>query len=764
MTLRLLRRHIWYLIVPLCLWCLWVFLVSSYHASQRPKWEAVRQNASSNYAVNQSATFHDPAVVVDEHSLTALLPVTFETIGDLKGRLITLYEQDSRLHEIFVKCPRALAVPVIRIVSELAHKGGYPEIAVSVYEPAEEPSLNHYSTKISTKWTLVLNEQGLDAVDNLTQHELINPLALPVPSGLRGMYKKTCVISSDLPQLVTRLVPPFIIPTCLLKLGECFGSNGNVFAIEDAKNCGLVLPHLSSSAEWCNFTTNITDTIELWNSSVTFDTRAHSSETEPPNVLSLSMKSEIGTFGIILPTLRDLHLISPLLCHLQTHAFVLNIAIYADTEMNSAEGFDVARCLLPYEFIGGLDRDQNLARLARQLHFLEGIADIIIIPKGEFPLAIRPQISGKVVEIPRADFEYTKWMGSLTLMEWLNWNKPSIDISIITQNRPRSLARLLSSLSQGLYYGDNINVRVNLEQSSDVETMSLVSAYVWKHGSMSIYHRVVHGGLLPAVVESWYPHTNDTYALLLEDDVEVSPLFYAWIKMSILRYRYGNRRNKSPRLFGVSLYQQKNMELPIDGRHQFNAQELFNELDNFYSSTPYLSPVPCSWGAVYFPEHWREFHDYLAIRLSESSLDIAQNIVPNVRSNNWSKSWKKYFIELVFLRGYVMLYPNFDNYTSLSTNHLEIGSHVRHRTKEKQDLFLLPLMTLPQSPFNDIELLQLPNQTLPDFDILPVVNLTGSLTGLDELSAVGQSRRLELLNCTEESTLFDARGLMCMVD
>lgn len=52
-----------------------------------------------------------------------------------------------------------------------------------------------------------------------------------------------------------------------------------------------------------------------------------------------------------------------------------------------------------------------------------------------------------------------------------------------------------------------------------------------------VHHRVVHGGLLPAVVESWYPSSNDSYGLLLEDDVELSPLFYAWAKMNVLHYR-----------------------------------------------------------------------------------------------------------------------------------------------------------------------------------------------------------------------------------
>ena len=112
-----------------------------------------------------------------------------------------------------------------------------------------------------------------------------------------------------------------------------------------------------------------------------------------------------------------------------------------------------------------------------------------------------------------------------------------MDISIITKDRPHSLARLLDSLSSAHLYGDVLNMRINLEQSSDAETMRIAQSFEWPHGNVYLHHRVIHGGLLPAVVESWYPSTDDTYGLLLEDDVEVSPLFYAWIKMTLLRYK-----------------------------------------------------------------------------------------------------------------------------------------------------------------------------------------------------------------------------------
>jgi hypothetical protein len=112
-----------------------------------------------------------------------------------------------------------------------------------------------------------------------------------------------------------------------------------------------------------------------------------------------------------------------------------------------------------------------------------------------------------------------------------------VDISIITNNRPRSLARLLRSLENARYFGDSLDLRFNMEDSADTITRQMAEDFDWKHGAVFVHHRVTHGGLLTAVVESWYPRSNDSYGLFLEDDVEVSPLFYAWIKLGLLRYR-----------------------------------------------------------------------------------------------------------------------------------------------------------------------------------------------------------------------------------
>lgn len=224
------------------------------------------------------------------------------------------------------------------------------------------------------------------------------------------------------------------------------------------------------------------------------------------------------------------------------------------------------------------------------------------------------------------------------------------------------------------------------------------------------------------------------------------------MRLLTLIQSYGTKSNMSPYLFGISLYQQKNLELPPEGRRSFNARALFSYAETkIPMNTPYLSSIPCSWGAVYFPEHWREFHDYLSDRLA--SIDAKHDnddsedeepIVPAVRSNRWTHSWKRFFIELVYLHGYVMLYPNYADFASLSTNHLEAGLHVRRKpSPEKRGLFLLPLIQLsPWSSDGETStgLLDLPMERLPNFEDLPVLNLTGSLTTLYSLIQTGRER------------------------
>lgn len=292
----------------------------------------------------------------------------------------------------------------------------------------------------------------------------------------------------------------------------------------------------------------------------------------------------------------------------------------------------------------------------------------------------------------------------------------SISIQVITQNRPASLKRLCESLVKARYAGDtNVQLTFHIESDADEITKHFIqNEFKWTHGPLQVRQRVQKGGLLAAITESWYPLTNDEYAIILEDDIEVGPLFYLWSKLSLIKYRYLPHANSqdpldsmiSTQLFGISLYTPRVQELTIPRRKIDPYSRL--------KQRAFLWQLPCSWGAVYFPDKWREFIGYIRARLQNTTSYPAESLLPptisqtypdfphgnyevylpNSRSNAWKKSWKRYFIEMISLRAYVMVYPNYWNQTSFSTNWLEPGTHISPNSKVRKriDEFRVPLI------------------------------------------------------------------------
>ena len=112
---------------------------------------------------------------------------------------------------------------------------------------------------------------------------------------------------------------------------------------------------------------------------------------------------------------------------------------------------------------------------------------------------------------------------------------------------------------------------------------------------------------------------------------------------------------------------------------------------------------------------------------------------------------------MVFLHGYVMLYPNFENWASLSTNHLEVGVHVKGDASDKEfakkrTQFDLPLLALPMTPPDSVardattspSLLDLPDENMPDWEALPVLDLWGQLSSEEEIVHRGLERYHQL--------------------
>ena len=136
----------------------------------------------------------------------------------------------------------------------------------------------------------------------------------------------------------------------------------------------------------------------------------------------------------------------------------------------------------------------------------------------------RPNIEG--IDIP-------PWSGHLDLR-----------IICIVFNRGFSLSRLLKSLNTVDYLGEKVLLEVFIDRSkkdNSIHTNTYIAAskFKFKHGDYRVHNHTRHVGIYGQWMATWKPAPNSKeIALILEDDVTVSPQIYRWLKNVHKKYDY----------------------------------------------------------------------------------------------------------------------------------------------------------------------------------------------------------------------------------
>ena len=299
--------------------------------------------------------------------------------------------------------------------------------------------------------------------------------------------------------------------------------------------------------------------------------------------------------------------------------------------------------------------------------------------------------------------------------------RPTLTIAVISNNRYSSLVRLCESLlgadysQNSTFFSGSIDLIVNLEANSQKRIVDYAMDLRWPYGEKNVRKRLLQGGLIRAVSESWFPSSEDDYGVLLEDDIEVSPQYFNWINKVMHLSHHG----AFSRILGISLYSPKLTET-TNPQARFESNELIYNLIG-EREHPYLMQTPCSWGAVYFPGAWRRFRRYMSYRLQHEEVG-ANNVeyvsVPQSRTNGWKKSWKRYMFEFMYLEGKFLLYPNFEGGKSLSKNHMENGEHISLITNshDKRHYMVQLLDEKDKIRIDDLHV---------DMDNIPVIDVFG---------------------------------------
>ncbi|KAJ7760393.1 hypothetical protein B0H16DRAFT_570480 [Mycena metata] len=587
-----------------------LFLFALYILISRPKLTPAEQRPRQrppNFNFSSVVQELEHARSIEPGSLTAVLPVTLTSLANLLTTLDPLLSRPSCVSKVLVVCPESLlsrARAVVRqAVRSSSEASNHPDVLLYPWPGDPTTAVLHAATESTTEWMLLLDETGLGPVSARTRNALTCPVTSVLPIGPRGVIGSPSNWSCAPPTPETRsalyLLPPFTLPSSLVQgYHETWSDFGRAVSQSREDQLGGIIRSFGDpDSNWCN------------------DGRQYSTPTINLTRLSAHIEGPNGLFVILLPNIIDLRLIVPLVCRLHNSAFSVKILLYSESRITSDEEIS-SGCQFQYDTIWSTERlvssmiSDWLDRVGRKADVVFTVSE----PATQFLTSEYPTI----VRIPRQDLGHAHWMGSLSLVEWKNWHVPQVEVTIITQDRPQSLQRLLGSLSQARFFGDSVSLRMNMEQSSDLETIRVVEAYQWNHGNVFTHRRVVHGGLLTAVVESWYPHSNESYGLILEDDIELSPLFYAWIKMGILRYRSVEDflffpaffdviadtvgpETKRPSCSASVCTSRKTSKLHLEGRKPLNARGLFANNHFPHPSTPVSLASAVQLGRGIFP-------------------------------------------------------------------------------------------------------------------------------------------------------------------
>jgi len=235
---------------------------------------------------------------------------------------------------------------------------------------------------------------------------------------------------------------------------------------------------------------------------------------------------------------------------------------------------------------------------------------------------------------------------------------PRLDISVFVfaWRRLASLKRLVNSLQSAEYCGFNLSFTVLLDVGAAPAVVEYARAVRWAHGRYRVVEeppppgcaakllanstswgavagacvgRGIRGMWIEVMGRELSRHEPaHSHPLPLEDDTEVSPLFYWWLRRAHRAYgpfgtagggwkRSGSTRN----LVGISLYSPR-----LDEIH-YPQRPWRPRWPSAVRGAPcFLFCLPCSWGALYFRAQWEAFLTFYRLRTAPPFYDFASEV------------------------------------------------------------------------------------------------------------------------------------------
>ncbi|KAK3033324.1 hypothetical protein RJ639_034171 [Escallonia herrerae] len=338
----------------------------------------------------------------------------------------------------------------------------------------------------------------------------------------------------------------------------------------------------------------------------------------------------------------------------------------------------------------------------------------------------------------------------------------TLTIKLLAFDRLPSLSRCLHSLSAARYpptdtvhlhiYIDHFKIpsgSLDLEQklNDSRRILDFVDGFSWKYGEKIVHYRTRNVGLQAQWLEAWWPSSDNEFAFVVEDDLEVSPLYYTFIRGLIVNYYY-NDSNFSPSVYGASLQRPRF----VPGKHGSKIQ-----LDR--EARLFLYQLVGTWGQLLFPRPWKEFRLWYDVHKTKGIKPALEGMV----TTGWYKKmgeriWTPWFIQFIHSRGYFNIYTNFLHERALSISHRDAG--VNYGKTAGPDSYLID-KDFPDATFLDMQ----PLNTLKwyDFCFREVVpdRVVKSFNELGSVLRSVQKQETVLLVSLYKASETDTRNLLC---
>ncbi|XP_036364612.1 uncharacterized protein LOC115218871 isoform X2 [Octopus sinensis] len=256
----------------------------------------------------------------------------------------------------------------------------------------------------------------------------------------------------------------------------------------------------------------------------------------------------------------------------------------------------------------------------------------------------------------------------------LNASAAEVDLRliVIVYDRAESLKKCLDSLNHVDYLSDTVHIDVWIDRSvsGGIDDLTYVAAqsFIFDHGTYEVHAHTKHVGIYGQWIDTWHPRKDsEEIAVIIEDDVNMSPFFYRYLKAAHKKYKnYGSINGFA--LQGISI------------KHGGGTGYLSAPHGNLV----FLYPILGTWAFSPKVNNWRAFVEWFHTN-SPNPKFIPR--VPNILPTKWyqrgmnrggninPKVWSMWHIYYAYLNKEVTLYKNSPDKKSFSINRKEKGLH-----------------------------------------------------------------------------------------